>query len=102
MASRLELHEELCKVLGNRNVYYQPPESFKLNYPCIIYERRSPYTTHSNDKIYYFYRSYDLTLIDKDPDSNLVEKLLLHFPMCSHSRHFTSDNLNHDVFTLYY
>ena len=34
---RLELHEILCTILGSRNVYFQPPESIKMNYPAIVY-----------------------------------------------------------------
>jgi hypothetical protein len=37
MASRLELHEELCAVLGSRNVYFMTPESVKMNYDAIRY-----------------------------------------------------------------
>ena len=39
MDRRLQLHEELCSVLGSRNVYFQPPETIKLTYPCIIYSK---------------------------------------------------------------
>ena len=37
MKTRLELDEELVKILGSKNVYFQPPESLKLNYPAIVY-----------------------------------------------------------------
>ena len=39
MDRRLELQSELEKILGSRNVYYQPLPSLKLQYPCIVYER---------------------------------------------------------------
>ena len=37
MANRLDLQALLEDLLGSRNVYYQPPESDKMNYPAIVY-----------------------------------------------------------------
>lgn len=101
MASRLELHELLCDVLGSRNVYYQPPESIKMEYPAIVYSRNSIGNKFANDSIYKQLLAYAITVIDDDPDSEIVEKVSK-LPMCSFDRHFTSDNLNHDTFTIYY
>lgn len=101
MASRLELHEALCKVLGSRNVYFQPPEDIKMNYPAIVYSRDSIDNTFANDDVYNQQRSYQLTVIDRDPDSEIVDRVSL-MKMCTHNSHFTVDNLNHDVFTIYY
>lgn len=102
MASRLELHEELCELLGSRNVYFQPPESVKLRYPCIVYQRNTGDTQFANNNPYTFKLQYMVTAITKDPDSELIEKIAWHFPMSRMDRHFTADNLNHDVFMIYY
>lgn len=102
MASRLELHEELCDLLGSRNVYYQPPETIKLKYPCIIYQRNSGDTQFANNEPYTFRVQYSVTIITKDPDSDLIEKMAMRFPMCRMDRHFTTQNLNHDNFMIYY
>lgn len=102
MASRLELHEELCDLLGSRNVYFQPPETVKLKYPCIIYERNTGDTQFANNMPYTFKVQYSVTIITKDPDTELIEKMAFRFPMCRMDRHFTTQNLNHDVFRLYY
>lgn len=101
MHDRLGLHEELCKILGSRNVYFQPPVSVSMKYPAIVYERDNIRNEHANDSVYMQPRVYSLTVIDSDPDSEIVEKISK-LPKCSFSRHFTSDNLNHDVFTIYY
>ena len=37
MDSRLKLQELLEKLLESKNVYYQPPESKKMEYPAIKY-----------------------------------------------------------------
>lgn len=98
---RLELHEILCDILGSRYVYYQPPESIKMNYPAIVYGLDTIENRHADDGVYSAVRRYSVTLIDKDPDSELVDAIN-ELPKCKHNRHYESDNLNHDVFTLYY
>ena len=39
MASRIKLQAKLEELLGSRNVYYQPPETLKIEYPAIIYSK---------------------------------------------------------------
>lgn len=101
MDSRLELHEILCDVLGSRHVYFQPPSSVKMVYPAIVYSRNSISNDFANNLVYKQSLGYTVTVIDEDPDSDVVEKIS-RLPMCRFDRHFTSDNLNHDVFTIYY
>ena len=101
MIQRIKLHELLVSLLGTRNVYFQPPESIKLSYPCIVYKRSTGDTQFANDTPYTFRVRYQITYIDKKPDSEMIEKLA-NLPMCTYDRHFTSDNLNHDIFNIYY
>lgn len=106
MDKRLELHELLCDVVnitepdGDRHVYFQPPESFKIKYPAIIYYRSNIINNYANNSVYKQSTCYELTVIDEDPDSKIV-KLISELPRCRFNRHYTSDNLNHDVFTIY-
>lgn len=102
MASRLKLHEELCALLGSRNVYFQPPESKKLEYPCFVYEKAGVDTRAANNRNYTATNRYTITHIDRDSDSDIEYRVLAYFPMCSLDRSFSSDNLNHCIFTLYY
>lgn len=102
MASRLELHEELCDILGSRNAYFQPPASIKLNYPCVVYSISSVNKQNANDKMYKSMNEYKVVVIDSDPDSEIPNKIIAHFPMCRFDRPYTSDNLNHSVLSLYY
>lgn len=99
--SRLELQALLEELLGSRNVYYQPPESVKMRYPAIVYERSKIEQRHANDSTYIQSRVYELTVIDDDPESEIVEKVAL-LPMCRYDRQFVSDNLYHDTFTIYF
>lgn len=101
MKSRLDLHEILCEAVGSRNVYFQPPEGQKMKYPAIVYSRDDIISEHANNNPYTRSTAYQVTVIDKDPDSEIVDRIS-QLPKCSFDRHFASDNLNHDVFTLYY
>lgn len=101
MNSRYELQSILEKVLGSRNVYFQPPPSIKLAYPAIIYSRSELQNRYADDSVYSQNCVYKLTLIDKDPDSPLVGKIS-QLPFCKHVQNYKSDNLNHDVFTIYF
>lgn len=101
MRDRLDLHETLCSVLGSRNVYFSPPESVKIKYPAIVYTRSSIDSRFANDGVYSKSHGYSVTIIDDDPDSEIVERML-ELPMCKFDRHYVSDNLNHDTFTIYY
>lgn len=101
MATRLQLQTQLEEILGSRNVYYQPPESVKLEYPAIVYVKKEIKSTFANDTTYLTPRSYELTVIDKRPDNAVIDRLL-RLPMCRFDRHFKADNLNHDVLTLYF
>lgn len=100
--TRQTLHNELVKFLGSSNVYFQPPESVKMQYPCIVYNRSSGDTLFADDLPYRFTQSYEVTIIDKNPDSGLPQRLATTFPMIRFNRHYTAENLNHDTFILYY
>jgi len=99
MPSRLELQTLLEELLGSRNVYFQPPESVKMNYPAIVYGLEDIKNTFANDRVYLSKRKYLITVIDEDPDSPIVGRVAS-LPSCRFNRHFESDNLNHDVFIL--
>jgi len=102
MRDRLELHEELCKVLGSRNCYFQPPSSVQMSYPCIRYSLRRIETPKADNEKYLYNASYDLIVIDVTPDSKIPMDLMNHFQMCSFDRSYTADNLNHFSLTLYF
>lgn len=101
MGSRLELQNLLESILGSRNVYYQPPESIKIKYPAIIYSRNNIDNNFADDMVYMQNHTYQIIVIDANPDSEIVNKISK-LPMCRYNRHYTSDNLNHDVFILNY
>lgn len=101
MGSRLELQNKLEEILGSKNVYYQPPESLKMNYPAIRYSKDGIDSTKADDINYLNHKRYEIIVIDRRPDNSVIDELLK-LPMCSYDRPYVSDNLHHDVLTLYY
>lgn len=101
MDRRLKLQQELTNILGTNNVYFQPPPTIQLKFPCIIYSRDGAYSKHGDNKTYMFEFRYKITYIDRKPENDIVEKIL-ELPKCRYDRFYTSDGLNHDVFTLFY
>lgn len=101
MGTRLDLHALLVSILDSRNVYYQPPNNVHMEYPAIVYEREDIENAFANNNVYAQGNVYSVTVIDEDPDSEIVQKVSK-LPTAKFNRHFTSDNLNHDVFTLHY
>lgn len=101
--SRLELQDKLEEILGSNHVYFQPPESIRLSYPCIIYERSGIDNPSADNRHYYYRFQYDVMYISKNPDTNdFIMKMLDEFEYCRYERHFVSDNLNHETFSLYF
>ena len=101
MASRLELQKKLVELLGYNHVYYQPPESLKIEYPAIVYSKSKIETKKANNATYSKRIRYDITVIDKRPDNPVIDKLM-GLPYCSYDRQYKADGLNHDTLTLYY
>lgn len=101
MADYLELQSLLEELLGSKNVYYQPPESVKMQYDCIRYSKKNISSVYANNMKYLMRDCYELIVIAKRPDNPVIKKLLA-LPYCSYDRHYVADNLNHDVLTIYY
>lgn len=98
---RLALQDILEGILGSKYVYFQPPSTIRMTYPCIVYQRSNADTKFADNKPYLHRQRYTVTVIDKDPDSVIPDKVA-ELPECVYDRFFTSENLNHDVFSLYF
>ena len=101
MADRLELHSVLQELLGSSNVYYQPPESIKMQYDAIRYSKKTIDSKYANDRKYSMIDCYEIIVISRLPDDPVTKKLLS-LPYCSYDRHYIADNLHHDVLTIYW
>lgn len=101
MAPRLELQTLLTEILGSGNVYFQPPPTIEMNYPCIVYNRDREQVDHADNKPYSRKIQYQVVVIDRNPDSDIPAKISA-LPMCSYDRFYTADNLNHDAYKLFF
>lgn len=101
MAPRLDLQTKLVALLGSTNVYFQPPPTVKMQYPCIIYKRDDIDTVFADNKPYKHKKRYQVTVVDQNPDSDIHERVAA-LPLCSYDRFYTADNLNHDVYNLFF
>jgi hypothetical protein len=99
MAPRQQLHQ-LLKALVD-DVYFQPPTNVALVYPCIIYKRDYADTQFADNNPYNHTVRYMITVIDKNPDSDIPRQVAA-LSMCSFNRFYTVDNLNHDVYSIYF
>lgn len=102
MDRRLTLHAKLIEILGSNNVYFQPPESVKMGYPCIRYQKAKPREDHADNRVYFKRDHYELTVIDKNPDTDIPERLQEVLEYCSIDRYYVSNNLTHCALDLYY
>jgi hypothetical protein len=101
MDRRLQLQSLLEELLGTDNVYFQPPPDMEIVYPCIVYQRDQADTRFAGNVPYRYIQRYQVTIIDKDADNVILEKVAS-LPLTKFQRFFTAENLNHDVFSLYF
>jgi hypothetical protein len=101
MAPRPDLQVLLVSVLGSSTVYFQPPADIVMEYPCIVYARDYRRVFHANNAPYRHKKRYQVTVIDEHPDSDIPDRVA-ELPMCSYETFFAADDLNHDVFNLYF
>lgn len=101
MANRIELQKVLEALLQSPFVYFQPPESVKMHYPCIRYNFSDYDTKHANNIKHFIRKQYTITYIDTNPDSTIPDQLE-QMAYCSFVRSYKADNLNHWVYELYY
>lgn len=98
---RLELQSILTAILGSNEVYFQPPPNVKMNYPCIVYSRDYQSTRFADDKPYKRNKRYLVTVIDRNIDSDIPDKVG-ELPLCVFDRFYADKDLNHDVFKLFF
>ena len=100
MSNRLELHNLLLSI-GGPNVYYQVPSNLAIKYPAIKYSVNKIDNNHANNLVYRQDKSYSITIMSKDADCNIVDKISK-LPKCTFDRMFIVDNIYHNIFNMYY
>jgi len=95
----LQLHDLLEEI--TEHVYFQPPENIRMAYPCIIYSRDGVSSDHANNELYRHAKRYQVTVVDRDPDTEIADKVEA-LQYAAFERSFPADDLNHYVFTLFF
>jgi hypothetical protein len=99
MGQRLQL-QTLLESFGVK-VYFQPPANVEMEYPCIVYSREAADTKFAGHHPYRYTKRYSVIHISRDPDSDVPDQLAM-LPLCTFSRHYVVDKLNHDAFSIYF
>jgi hypothetical protein len=96
---RLSLHELLVGLAPH--VYFQPPSGHLMQYPCIVYSRDGVSSQHADNELYRHAKRYQVTVIDRDPDSDLADKVE-RLQYCAFQRSFAAADLHHYVYSLFF
>lgn len=102
---RTSFRNQLVKAfeLGEKeNIYYQPPPKFKMEYPCIVYTMEMPKQNNANNYNYLLTNKYRVTVIDRNPDTELPYRILRLFSYVRILDRAIIDNLNHVYMEIYY
>lgn len=92
---------EAIKKHAHEHVYFQPPSTFRMKYPCIVYTLEVVDTRYANNFPYGHDKAYTVMVIDKNPDSEIPDKIG-NLQYSSFETKYEQDNLNHFVYRLYY
>lgn len=95
-----QLHPKLQEIC--QNVYYEPPANVSLSYPAIIYSRDSDDSRYADDSTYIQCIRYTVNIITCSACDTYIEEMKAKFPYVRFDRHYTHDNLHHNVFTLFF
>ena len=91
-------HDDL---LDGPAVYYQPPATVLMQYPCIRYSYDGAEKLHADDMGYISRPRYSVVVIDPNPDSEIRDRVA-ELPACRVERPYVADNLYHYSFTIYH
>jgi len=97
--TRLTLHQTLVDILGSNNVYYNPPETLQMKFPCIVYNLDYIEDMHADNSKYIDWTTYKIYVVSKKVDHPAIRQIL-NIPMTRFSTRYVRDGLYHDVIIL--
>ena len=98
MANRLVLQELLESLLSSKEVYFQPPESVKMKYPCFVYSLENLPVQRADDSNYKVNERYLVRYITRNPDDSVIDDII-RVRGFAFERRYVADNLHHYVYT---
>lgn len=84
------------------NVYFEPPENFKMQYPCIRYKRSGTHEKRADNKLYGLIRSYEVLVLSMNPDEPMNDIIQEKFEKMTYNTHYVSDGVYIDVYKIYF
>lgn len=100
--NRQELSGILADVMSScgetPHLYFQPPETVKLQYPCVIYQFKTLTSLYADNDPYRFSVSYDVTYITRSPTSSVPAAMAKRHAM-AFDRYYVAENLHHYAYT---
>jgi hypothetical protein len=101
MGTRPDFQTLLAGLVEGVSVYFQPPPNVQMSYPAIVYNRDYQWVIRADNELHARMTRYQVTVIDPDPDSPIPETVAK-LPMSTYVRHYTTENLNHDIYDVYF
>ena len=103
MADRSDLQDILAAIASPGIAYFQPKTNTKIDYSngVIIYKRDWGLTQFATNRPYRHTLRYQVTYINPKQNYAALDALAA-LPMCVFDRSFVADDLNHDVFKLFF
>lgn len=100
MGRRLKLHELLAKYTGSRT-YFQPPDGFRLAYPCIVYRLEDRPAEYADNRTYLQYERYTVSYLHQDPDDDTPAQIMSDLGGVEYVRQFALNGVYHDIMRIY-
>ena len=101
--NRLAIQAKLQSFLpSGKKVYFQPPSSVSLTYPCIIYFRHRGESFHSVNRPYVYIPIYDVQVIETDPECPVSQAIGKQLEGSRYDRGWEEESLYHNNFVVNY
>lgn len=81
------------------NLYFRPPSSLMITYPCVIYDLKVVDVRHSDNQVYSDGERYEVSYITSTQDDRNWTRLR-DIPGSRWIRNFNKENLYHHIFEI--
>lgn len=99
-----DLRDILYTIHNTENVYYDPPTSIQMKFPCFRFTMNNTNVTYADNFTYLRKPRWTVTYITRDVEDiePLIKDMFDNFKYLVQETQFKAENLQHVVFNLYY